>query len=881
MFIWAFGIVLASGDMGDARPEVVLDRKGGVTSFRIGGNSEFHSTGNAVMGMREIEVPGDTRVFTWQEQSKATRRPYYAISLDGQTVNRVTQTSFDVELLYGHFDPLRTEPAVSPDLDDTGGEVHIVQFETQVLEAYRHALESMGVDLYGTFTNHCVLARIDRETLGAIRSLPFVRWVGAFKPAYKVEETLRAKLQGGKVEAGPYNLEVFERGGRQHSSLANFIQLIGGRVEAVVTEGFMVVATLTPDQLLQVVRRDELASVCEYSELTPDMDNIRIIGGANYVADPTRGMFRGQGVRAEVFDSGFRVTHVAFNPNTPINHNATTVQSHGTSTYGIVFGDGDGNAAGLGLMPDGQGVIGASSSYLNAGVNNRYTWTSDLLGSPYFCVFQTNSTGSSWTTTYTSISSTLDDILFLNDIVILQSQSNQGTRNSRPEAWAKNMVSVGAAYHYNNTNRSDDRWAGGASIGPATEMRIKPDLYHAYDQVLCPTSSNDTAYTTSFGGTSAATPITAGHFGLFFQMWSAGVFGNSVLTSPTPANRFVFDSRPKAATARAIMINTASQSPLPLAGGNDITRYVQGWGMADLTTLYDMRDKLFVVNETDVLTNLQTKTYKLWVPAGEPAFKATMVYLDPKGTVGASVARINDLTLKVTSPAGTIYWGNNGMVTSNWTVPGGSASLVDVVENVFVQNPQSGAWTVEVIGSDINTDARPETPGVIDADYGLAVTGVIPTIIPSSFSTSPGSLVSGSLIQLRTSDNDRMVLGNDMSIDDVGSSRWLQVNGVAPANQLSALQLRVESSLTGLGQGKVGVMFFDFSNGQWETIASGADVGATDSLITANSTSMPSRFVETGTGNVRARLIWTNPIGGASGAWTVGVDQVRWTFDIL
>ena len=51
---------------------------------------------------------------------------------------------------------------------------------------------------------------------------------------------------------------------------------------------------------------------------------------------------------------------------------------------------------------------------------------------------------------------------------------------------------------------------------------LKPDLAHFYDSVHTTTSTNNTAYTTSFGGTSAATPITAGHFGLFFQMWQIG-----------------------------------------------------------------------------------------------------------------------------------------------------------------------------------------------------------------------------------------------------------------------------------------------------------------------------------------------------------------------
>ena len=40
---------------------------------------------------------------------------------------------------------------------------------------------------------------------------------------------------------------------------------------------------------------------------------------------------------------------------------------------------------------------------------------------------------------YTTISAEMDDLLFIYDIAIAQSQSNAGNRSSRPQAWAKNV----------------------------------------------------------------------------------------------------------------------------------------------------------------------------------------------------------------------------------------------------------------------------------------------------------------------------------------------------------------------------------------------------------------------------------------------------------
>jgi hypothetical protein len=98
-----------------------------------------------------------------------------------------------------------------------------------------------------------------------------------------------------------------------------------------------------------------------------------------------------------------------------------------------------------------------------------------------------------------------------------------------------------------------------------------------------------------------------------------------------------------------------------------------------------------------------------------------MIYPDPPGTTSATLHRINDLNLKVTSPGGTIYWGNNGLLASNWSTSGGTPNTVDTVENVFVQNPAAGAWTIEVRAAEVNQDAHLATPAT-DAVFSLVAT---------------------------------------------------------------------------------------------------------------------------------------------------------------
>jgi hypothetical protein len=170
------------------------------------------------------------------------------------------------------------------------------------------------------------------------------------------------------------------------------------------------------------------------------------------------------------------------------------------------------------------------------------------------------------------------------------------------------------------------------------------------------------------------------------------------------------------------MINTASTYPFN-GPTHDMTRVHQGWGLPDVSNLYDLRHKLFVVDENDVLANGQSSAYALDVAPGEPALKATLVYLDPMGFPGAAYHRVNDLDLELTSPSGTVYWGNVGLELGPWSTPGGSPNSVDTVENVFVQAPAAGVWTARVIAREVNADSHLET-GAIDADYALVVSGV-------------------------------------------------------------------------------------------------------------------------------------------------------------
>jgi serine protease AprX len=689
-------------------------------SLGISKVDDIYRTPRAVGEIKEFGFRGSkTKGFSWKGTlTDGTELDLFAISLDGETVAKVAVADRLVRLRFAEFDPLGNLPPPPDgfaDAGDSGKATYIIQFETQPLEEFRVELRSAGAEIFTFLPSNSYIVQMDAEAARSIAAKPYVRWIGRYQPAYRLDDELLSGLVKDTLQPARLNITVLGRGPIMQERLAGQIVAFGGRVHAAVPEGFRIEATLTPEQLRMVARNEDVLFIDRWSAPETDMDLVRSTGGANFM-ETTAG-FTGVGVRAEVMDNGLRQAHNDFQSGlAPLIHNSPNTDepaNHGTSTYGIMFGRGTSNAAAKGMLPDAQGIFGDFDF-----LGNRYTHTARLNQAPYNAVLQSNSWGHGLTVNYNSYSAELDDILFLNDILVLNSQSNNGDQFSRGEAWSKNVVSVGGIVHSNTSTFNDDRWFNGASIGPAADGRIKPDLAHFYDSVHTTHSSGNASYTTSFGGTSAATPITAGHFGIFYEMWHNGMFRNA--TGPT-----VFESRSKPTTAKAVMINSAIQWDMTIAG-TDVTRERQGFGRANVENLYGLRNKMIVINEESPITDLETQNRYVTVPNGSPdPLKATLVFSDPKGVVSASQARINDLTLRVTSPSGIVYWGNNGLGNGGgmWSTPGGSANTIDTVENVFIPNPEPGIWTVSVIASEINQDARTESPAV-DADYALVVSGI-------------------------------------------------------------------------------------------------------------------------------------------------------------
>jgi hypothetical protein len=629
------------------------------------------------------------------------------------------------------FDPRVGEPEFPGVLGvAAGARIHVVQFHTQVMPEYRAALEAAGVEILHFLPAQALLVRGDVAKVTALRALPFVRWTGAMANAFKMDADTRA-FAGSTEAAKELNLQLAAK--KDRKALAAQVTAIGGKVTDLCDGSIMIRASLTPAQLQAVLAFDTFLYADLVTETGIDMDNARIQGGGNYVE--TVGGYTGTGVRAEITEP-FQETHPDFVGRFIVRGTvANTVQSHGHCTAGIVAGAGANNFAARGMMP--ACTVIENGYYPNTGGHYTNILESVNPTAVHRSMQATSSWGAMQTTDYTTISASVDDALFDADFVRTQSMSNLGAspqpRNVRPEAWPKNTISVGGVKHGNNSSAADDHWnspatSSAASIGPASDGRLKPEVCAYYENVLTSDRTGSSGYNTaaspggdyyaSFSGTSSATPIVNGHVGLIQQMFTDGLFGNPLPLPATAANRW--ENRAHMSTTKALLCNTATQYTFSGTSA-DLSRYKQGWGFPGLQRLYDNRNTIVVADEYDTLQVGQSSTYTIWVAPGTPELRVTMVYTDPAGVALSAVHLVNDLNLKVTQlSTGTFWWGNNGLEAGNFSTSGGVANNRDNLEAVYLQNPAAGIYLVLVTAASIVQDAKVETPQ-IDADFALVM----------------------------------------------------------------------------------------------------------------------------------------------------------------
>jgi hypothetical protein len=317
---------------------------------------------------------------------------------------------------------------------------------------------------------------------------------------------------------------------------------------------------------------------------------------------------------------------------------------------------------------------------------------------------------------YTSGSQDVDEFMWNHkDFLIFFAAGNEGQAPGRvvSPSTAKNGVSVGATQR----GSAAGEIAFFSSCGPTADGRIKPDIMAPGLDIL--SANNDfnidsnNCDTRTMNGTSTATPAVAGLSALVRQYYTDGWY-------PGGAANAAQGFTPSAALLKATVLNSA----VPMPGGKRPVRTLcQGWGRILLENgLYftGQSRRLWVLDDSQGFTTAQDKarTFRFRVGKGGEPLKITLVWTDFPSTPAASLNLVNDLDLAVSGPKKKVWLGNvfadGHSVSSGSSGSGGSPDRLNTVEQVQLDNPAPGLYTVTIRPFNVPEGPQP---------FALVVTG--------------------------------------------------------------------------------------------------------------------------------------------------------------
>ena len=246
------------------------------------------------------------------------------------------------------------------------------------------------------------------------------------------------------------------------------------------------------------------------------------------------------------------------------------------------------------------------------------------------------------------------------------------------------------------------------SWGPCDDGRLKPDLCAPGCQLGADSGVTSCLSLNAYAimcGTSMSAPVATGVAALLLED-----FRNQFPSRP--------DFRPS--TLKALLTHTA----LDLV--NTGPDYQSGYGLLQAKDAIDfMRSGQFLEAEVD-----QGQTYAISMAVGDGAeeLKVTLTWDDVPGTPNVDPALVNDLDLLVTGPGGTFFpWTLDPLDPAAPAVRTAS-DHVNNIEQVVVDNPPPGTWTVEVHG--YNVPEGPQAFSIAGAGQLSYTTITLPDGVP-------------------------------------------------------------------------------------------------------------------------------------------------------
>lgn len=581
---------------------------------------------------------------------------------------------------------------------------YVIQLDGPLTPQRKGVLLRAGVRLGQYLPHFAYIVRFQAgfDPAGALGKVGFVRWVGAFEKSWKLDPEIgqrayRTPTRQAIAAQGQVVLIVTLFEGEPAAAARGAISDINGAVvHRVEPLGRNQTISLTI-RLADVAMLSEIASV-QFVEDAPEVtlrnSTTRWIVQSN-IEDVTpvydNGV-TGLGQIVGVLDGKIDANHCSFFDTEPFGPNHRKIVAynsspgssvHGTHVAGTAVGHADLFDDTTGIAYDGRLVYNTIPGFNEAAIVSRLT-----LHHEQGARLHTNSWGNDDTTAYDSLARGFDVFGYeFEESLVMLAVTNTATLKN-PEN-AKNLLAVGGS-----REEPDQHRICTAGRGPTRDGRRKPEIFAPGCNTFS-ARANSECGVRALTGTSMASPAVAGVAMLIRQYYVEGFYPSGMAD---PRDAFT----PSGPLIKATLLNSAVDMTEPEGYPSD----EEGWGrvLADDGMFFDGDLRNLVVLEdvrhADGLSTGEASEHVFSCLGSVEKLKVTLVWADPPATAGAEIAWINDLDLEVWSPTGTLYLGN--FFEGGVSVPGGTKDERNNVEQVHIETPEIGQWTVRVAAAAVN-----------------------------------------------------------------------------------------------------------------------------------------------------------------------------------
>ncbi|MFH1439761.1 MAG: S8 family serine peptidase [Candidatus Woesearchaeota archaeon] len=652
------------------------------------------------------------------------------------------------------IEPNKTKEDLMIELSKSKHQYFILQFIGPIKQKWKQTLKRLNIEFYDYIPDFSYKIKAHPKQIPEILKLDFVANIVEYRPELKIIKDTRDKIDTmssfGEInlfvetfdDIDNVEIEKYAKEYVKDSSNSYIVKIKKSNIGKLLeSENINVIEEMKPINIFNDFTADII-------EVDPTAEILNLNGTGQIVGVIDSGIDTGVDsltTEGDIhLDLDNRIVNISIIGNNVCQLSSRTctdpddINGHGTHVSGSVLANGtqsSGQYRGI--------AYAAALSFFAAGDDDGTTsvYISNLASSMIQTLYndgariETNSWGSGTTEYSSALARNFDRFMWNNkDILILNSAGNSGSslQTIRDPGTAKNILTVGAS----NSNRSGSGYGTDpeaiptfSSRGPANDGRIKPDVVAPGTNIVSTRSSVGVTSCTSAisgnnnystcSGTSMATPLTAGYAALIRQNFIDNLGDDEVQGS----------------LIKAMIINGASY-----IGAYPIPSNHTGWGRINMTNTliptYPIYFK-YIDNRTGFSSSGQYDIYTFDIINDTAPIKITLVWTDYESTASAETNLVNDLDLIVTSPNGTVYYGNTAPPNHN-----SSQDRLNTVEQLILNSStaevENGTYTINISAFSISQT---------DQDYSLVISGPL-NVSPTTAKFDGGTTDFGTVQQL-------------------------------------------------------------------------------------------------------------------------------------